>query len=100
MDEETLVLGGNIELTGFKAIDRGSLVVVKKIVGNYVRKLSEITEKLEKFSVVMKQVHNNQYELHAKLIDNGKAVTSEVIERNLFFALDKVLAKIETEIKK
>jgi len=100
LENETLVLGGNIELSGFRQIDRASMVVVKKIVGNYVKKMADMTEKLEKVSIVMNPVHNSQYELHAKLIDNGKVFVSEVIDRNVFFALDKVLSKIESSIKK
>jgi len=32
---DELQLGGNINLSGFKEIDSGSMVVLKKIVGNY-----------------------------------------------------------------
>jgi ribosome-associated translation inhibitor RaiA len=101
---DTLELGGNIELAGFSNLDGGSMVVVKKIVGNYAKKFSEITTNFEKLSVTMKPVHKTEkseiHELHAKLIADGKPVTSEISDRNLFFALDKVLKKIENEISK
>ena len=39
--EEILQLGGNIELAGFKELDRDSMVVLKKIVGNYAKKFAK-----------------------------------------------------------
>ena len=102
MDEETLELGGNISLTGFGVLEPGVMVVVKKIVGNYAKKLSEVTKNFEQISLVLKPVHQKEkselYELHAKMVAAGKPVTAEITDRNLFFALDKVLKKIESEI--
>ena len=47
----------------------------------------------------MKPVHETDasriYELHAKLMDNGKPIVGEVSDRNLFVAIDSVLKKIE-----
>jgi|TARA_B100001964_G_scaffold115090_1_gene128327 ribosome-associated translation inhibitor RaiA len=101
MDEPTQ-LGGNIELSGFGDIDGASMVVLKKIIGNYGRRLSEISEKFEKLSVTMKPVHetekSSKYEIHIKLINDGKPIVSEVVERNLFVAVDSALKKIVNEI--
>ena len=92
--EETLQLGGNIELTGFNELDRGMMVILKKIVGNYARKMSDKSTQFEKLSLTMKKVGTDQYEVHAKLIDNGQTKTSEVTERNVFVAVDTCLKKI------
>lgn len=95
-------LGGNIELSGFRDIDGASMIVLKKIIGNYARRLSEISNKFEKLSVTMKPVHEKEksekYEIHAKLINNGKLFVSEITERNLFVAVDSALKKIVNEI--
>jgi len=100
--DDSMQLGGSIELSGFRDIDSASMVVLKKIIGNYGRKFSEIAEKFEKLHVTMKPVHETEksekYEIHAKLINNGKPYVSEVIERNLFIAVDNALKKIESEI--
>lgn len=100
--DDTVVLGGNIELSGFSELDGGSMIILKKVVGNYAKKFSERCSKFEKLSVNMKTVHEREksekYELHAKLLDNGNPSTSEVTDRNLFFALDSVLKKIENMI--
>ena len=95
-------LGGNIGLAGFRDIDGASMVVLKKIIGNYARRLSEITEKFEKLHITMKLIHatekSEKYEIKAKVISNGKPYVSEVIERNLFVAVDSALKKIVNEI--
>ena len=96
--DDNLQLGGNIELSGFGIIDRGMMIILKKIVGNYARKMSDSSKNFEKLSLRMKTVHDNKYELHAKLMDNGKTFTSSVVERNLFVAVDSSLKKIMHEI--
>lgn len=50
----------------------------------------------------MKPVHETDsskiYELHAKLMDNGKPVVGETSDRNLFVAIDNVLKKVENSM--
>ncbi|MBU0667404.1 MAG: hypothetical protein ABIC91_04500 [Nanoarchaeota archaeon] len=98
-------LGGNITLVGFKDLDHAELIVVKKMVGSYARKMSDLSEDFEGLTVTMKEVHktaknNQQYEIHGKLMQGGKPYTSEVTDRNIFVAMDKVLKKIIAEISK
>ena len=102
MEDESIKLGGNIQLTGFRAIDGSSMVVLKKIIGNYAKRISELTKRLEVLHVTLKSVHEREksekYEVHAKIIDDGKVYASEVTDRNLFVAVDIVLRKIVNEI--
>ncbi len=98
MEEDNLQLGGNIELSGFGILDRGAMVILKKIVGNYARKMSDASKNFEKLRLRIKTVHDNKYELHAKLMDNGTAFASSAVERNLFVAVDSALKKIMKEI--
>ena len=97
--EETLELGGNIELSGFKGLDRDSMIILKKIVGNYAKKFSEGSTSFEKLSLKMKIVHakekSEKYEMHGMIVDGGKRYNSEITDRNLFFAVDKVFKNIE-----
>lgn len=99
---DTLELGGNIQLTGFSDLDRDRIVVLKKIVGNYARKFSDRSKNFEQLSLTMKPVHETDasriYELHAKLMDNGKPFVGEATDRNLFVAVDSVLKKIENSL--
>lgn len=97
-------LGGNITLVGFKdeqIVDKAELVVVKKIVGSYARKLSDTVSGFEGITVTLKPVHNTQeghpkYELHAKAIIKGNPCTAELVDRNLFVGLDDLMKKIMT----
>jgi len=106
MTDDVVELGGNIQLSGFKDIDKINNQVINKIVGNYTRKFRETCENFEMLKLHLKKIHrtensnNTKIELHAKLTDNGKLFTSEVVERNLYFALDAVLKKIEAEIRR
>lgn len=94
---DALILGGGIELAGFKELDRSQLIIVKKIVGSYARKFSDRSEKFEKISLTMKKVGSSKFEVHGKLTDDGKIQTSEVTEQNVFVALDSVLKKLEKQ---
>lgn len=99
---ETVELGGNISLTGFKDLESGSITIIKKIVGSYAKKFSEKSDDFKKLSLTMKRVHategSGKYELHAKLILKGAPITAEETDRNLFVVLDNVLKKIEGQI--
>jgi ribosome-associated translation inhibitor RaiA len=101
-ESENIVLGGNIELIGFKELDGGSMVILKKMIGNHVRKMSETSEKFEKLTVTMKKVGsgNNKFEISAKMLDNGRPVNSEITDFNLFFTVDKALANIQKQLVK
>ena len=105
MDEssdETLELGGSIALTGFKDIDGASMVIIKKIVGNYARKISDNTTGFEKLKLNLKTVHRTEksekYEIHAQVIEQGNSHNAEIVDRNLYFAIDNVLKKILNEM--
>lgn len=101
MDED-INLGGNIQLSGFREIDGSSMIVLKKIVGNYAKRISELTKRMEVLHLTLKPVHEREksekYEVHAKVVDNGKVYASEVTDRNLFVAIDAVLKKIVNEL--
>lgn len=95
-------LGGNIKLVGFKELDSGTLVVVKKIIGNYARKISDQATNFQELSLHIKSMGQDKknFEIHGKLIADSKVLTSEVTNYNLFFAMDKVLSAIFTQAKK
>lgn len=97
MDEDVLKLGGNIELSGFSDLDRSTMIVLKKIIGNYARRMGRKTDNFETLVLTMKKIHNNQFEIKAKLSDNGKQFNSNIVERNLFVAVDNALKKIMNE---
>ena len=104
MDDDTVTLGGNIQLAGFKDLEAAQMIVLKKIIGTYARKFSNKCTKFELLKLSMKKVHelehSEKYEVHVMVVDNGAQNTATVTERNLFFALDASLKKVENEISK
>ena len=100
--DDIMQLGGNIELSGFNGVDGASMVVIKKIIGNYGKHLSEISGNFEKLSLAMKHINepgeNKKFEVHGELIKSGKPLASEVTERNIFVAVDSALKKIASQL--
>ena len=102
MEKDSQNLGANIELSGFRDIDSSSMVVVRKIIANHLRRIGELSRKMEKLHITLKPVHEREksekYEVHAKLLNNGKVFVSEITDRNLFVAVDSVLQKLTNEL--
>jgi hypothetical protein len=98
MDED-IELGGKISLSGFKEVKPAELIVAKKLIGSYARKFSDELKGYESLHLYLKAVHktpgSEKFEIHGKLLFGGKMKFSEVIDRNLFIALDNVLKKLE-----
>lgn len=92
-------LGGNITLSGFKELDRDTMVIVKKIVGTYVKKFSETNDKFQSLAITLKHVHEREtsekFEIKANLTAD-KQHNSDVTDRNLMFALDNALKKVDS----
>jgi hypothetical protein len=99
---EGLMLGGNIELVGFKQVSMAEVVVVKKLVGSYTRKIQDNSKNFERISIHLKEIHkidnNAKHELHVKVLDDGKTFSSEFVDKNLFVALDSALKKALGEV--
>ena len=87
-------LGGNIELTNFDNLEPAKLVVVKKIVGNYTRKISTTANNFKKINIELKD------ETIIGRLTLGETVHSaEAKNNNLFFALDSILSQLKKEVK-
>lgn len=99
---EALNLGGNIQLVGFKQVSLSEVVVVKKIVGSYTRKIQENSKNFQSITVMLKEIHkidnNAKNEIHVKVLDDSKPFNSEVVDKNLFVALDSALKKVLAEV--
>ena len=94
--------GFNVELAGFRDIDSSSMAILNKNLNNHAKRISELANRLEKLHVTLKKVHEREkgekYDIHVKIIDNGKVFASHSIDRNLFVAVDKALEKLANEI--
>ena len=83
-------LGGNINLENFEDVDRGLLIVIKKVVGNYTKKISEKEKDFKKITVTL--VKDSKYKIKVEL-ETSKTKKSESENPNLFFALDRSLSE-------
>ena len=92
-------LGGNIKLIGFNELDAASLIVVKKITGNYAWKISEKTNSIvDELSLELKNTEDAQKGINSNLKIKDKEINAEVTDVNLFYALDKALSKLLKEV--
>lgn len=98
--EEIQQLGGNIELVGFREIDGGSMIILKKVIGSYARKFSDRLNGIDKLTVRMKKIGSSQFEINGLLVKAGQQFNSEVTDYNLFVGIDTLLKKIESSALK
>ena len=101
---DTLItLGTKMELSGFGDFDSSTKIIIRKLVGNQVKKINDSLGDFDRLSLHLKEVHktekNQKYQLFGKMEMQGKIYTSEVTDFNLFFALSKVLDKLKEEIR-
>ena len=108
MPENNTTLGGNISLINFGGLEQSELVIVKKIVGTYVKKISEKTS-YKSLKLRLKQSEHGKSFLHqidaealvtaGQIEDEGKDIilSASAENRNLFSALSEVLERISSE---
>ncbi len=93
-------LGGNISLTGFKDVDSATMIIIKKIVGNFVKDIMAKEPKFQSLSLRLKELHKTSssaiYLINANMAASG-SYNAEAEHRNLLFAIDSVLKKIESQ---
>lgn len=95
-------LGGNIELVGFQGLDSSDLVVIKKMVGNFAKRLHDIYDELSELRITLQEVHraanHESYELHGLVRVNDKEYESSVQDDNLYFCLNDILRKLGEQL--
>ena len=94
----------NVELSGFKGLDEDAMSDVKKIVSTHLKRYREICQGFETLMLKMKKIHaqehSEKYEISAALMDKGKMYNSTITDKNLIFAVDTTLEKLESEISR
>lgn len=102
--EEDLHLGDKIVLSGFSDLDRSEMVVVKKVVGTYVKKFIEMDPDFQELSLHLKIVHEREqsvvFEIKGNYVSGSGNFNSNENGRNLYVILDLSLRKILDMIKK
>lgn len=95
--DNTIHLGGNIELSGVEALDSASMVILKKMIGNYARQFSEKIN-VQKLSVNVSKSDAGHC-LNSVLVTDSSTVSAEFVHSNLFIALDGSLKCIDKDCK-
>ena len=84
-------LGGNIELFGIESFDGATVIVLKKIIGNYARKFSE--NGLDRLAVSFAEEG-----VAIEAIIQGNTLSAHSKMDNTFFSVDSALKDIEKQI--
>jgi hypothetical protein len=93
---EPQLLGGNIELSGFRELDGGSMIVLKKIIGNYARKFSD-NHGSEKLTLQLAR-DTDGFALTGSVHVQGQQISAGHSDKNVFYLVDSVLKKLEQEL--
>jgi len=94
-DGEELKLGGNIVLVGF-SLDPAEMIIVKKIVGHYAKRISEQIEYSE-IKITLKQSQKQQaflHELSVKVTTNKDSLHANKQDKNIYSGLSDALEAI------
>lgn len=89
---DKLTLGGGIVLEGFLAVDISSMVIVKKMVGSFVKIIADKNKDFEKLSMV---ITDDAKHLTAELTIGGKTKKVETDVDNVFVAMNKLFKQLE-----
>jgi hypothetical protein len=85
-------LGGNITLDGFE-LEPSTMVIVKKIVGNYAKNIYTNIADFENLNIKL-NIRDSVKEIESILMINNLPVSVIATDSNLFFALDKSLSML------
>ena len=103
--DKGIKLGDMIELSGFSIFDRSEMIIIKKLIGNYVRKFIDYEKGFSSLKVTAKKVHEREksviFEFHLILsLSSGSPIAVDSNGRNAFMALDEILKNAEEILKK
>lgn len=95
-----MVLGGNIALVGFNILDQAELLILKKIIGGYVRKISNFGEYKEMKLSLQQHAHGKtfKHEVTGMVVFGDGRFNSNVTDWNLYGAVSQVCEKILQEV--
>ncbi len=94
-------LKGNIALVGFDSLEPSEMIIVKKIVGNYVKRMGNVANYEEMKLVLQQHKHGKgfKHEINALAFFDEGRFNAHVTEWNLYKALSEVCEKILNEIE-
>ncbi|MBR9675458.1 hypothetical protein GOV05_00425 [Candidatus Woesearchaeota archaeon] len=93
-NSETIQLGEKIVLGGFSEVDGASMIILKKIIGNYTRRLIESNPGFEKIEISLDQKKTG-FETMISLTIKKEAKEYANKDKNLFVSIDGAFKKIK-----
>ena len=89
---EEMILGGNIALVGFEILDAADMIIVKKIVGGYVKKMGNSGDYQDMRLVLQQHPHGKsvKYEIVGKANFKEGQFNGNSMEWNLYTAISQV----------
>lgn len=90
---DTVSLGGNITLNGFKDLEKAKLVVLKKMIGNSVKEIQEKKSDYESIAITFEGDESNAT-IKIDLTAGGNTLSGEDNQNNIFMALNGALKKV------
>ena len=98
------ILDHKLEMSGFKAVDPASMIMVRRVIDGSLKKFNENLDGFEKLKFTLKEVHGTEksvkYQITASIVIRNTVQSVETIDRNIFFALDSAVRKLEALAKK
>ncbi|MEM3126747.1 MAG: hypothetical protein QW331_01615 [Candidatus Woesearchaeota archaeon] len=91
----TINLGDKIELSGSHLVDGASMIVLKKMIGNHFREMSQIKPVNKLLLNIEKE---DQFFITAKMLGESNEFASEISHPNLFMGIDFVLKDIKRQL--
>lgn len=96
-NKETISLGGNITLNGFQNIETAKMIVLKKMIGNYVKQIQEKKSDYEKITFTLEGDEGN-CKVSVELLAGGSPTLVEETTNNIFTSTDSALKKLLDQI--
>lgn len=90
--DEVIKLGEQIELYGFNSVDRGAMMILRKMIGNAARTFSEKNQGFQK--LLLKVEGQNPYTVTAEIHTTEGSKTAAAEGSNLFFTIDQAIKQL------
>lgn len=98
MEDGPIKLGDRIELCGFGKLDSATMIVLKKMIGNFTRKFEENCKQFEQLKIDFAKLDEKEFKLSASLVDGERTFPAELEGRNLFISVGDILRELEKEV--
>lgn len=90
--DTAIKLGQQIELYGFESLDNGTMVILRKLIGNAVRVFTGKYQTFQKLSLTLQ--HSSPLSVSAELVTSEETRKATAEGTNLFFTLDNALKQL------